>query len=710
MSIIQSIRDRATWIVIAAIALALIAFIVQDAFQNSNMFGDTSNTIGEINGTKVDAFEFDEKIKRAEEMYRAQGYPMNDMMRNNIRESLWNEYIDDVIMKDRYDNLGIKVYDKEINDILFGANPPQDLRQQFSDPNTGMYDPNAAYQAINSLKKQKNSPQYQSFYNQYLPALSRNRQKEKYIALLANSSYAPKWMVEKLNADNAQKADISFVFVPYSTVSDSAVKVTDESIKKYVNENKEEYKQEESRSIQYVMFDAGPTAADSAAIRTQVEALKNEFATTTDINAFLVRNGSEVQYNDAFQLKSQINSQFADSITALADGQVMGPYIESGNYMLAKVVAKRNMPDSVKVRHILIKTEDQANPVLADSTAKQRIDSIVNAIKKGADFNLMVAQYSDDQGSRNNGGVYDFASSQFSGISKEFAEVAFYGVAGDKKTVKVQNNAYAGYHYIEVLSQKGFEPAYKIAEFARTIIPSDETLSRENGLAAQFAAESRNKKDFDANITKHNYTPLIAADLKPLDAMIMGLGSSRELIKWAYEAKPGEVTDQAFQVEDKFVVAMLTRVYEKGVMSVDKARPLVESILRNKEKAQQIAAKIGNPATVEDAAASTGQQVLKADSVMFRTTFVPNIGQEPKVIGASFNKANQTKVSGAIPGNGGVFVVKVENISAVPGVADIEQEKAALMQNLQRSASDPRMLTEILKKTAKIKDNRAKFF
>jgi peptidyl-prolyl cis-trans isomerase D len=711
MSIIQSIRDKAAWIIIAAIALALIAFIVQDAFQNRNMFGGSSDTIGEVNGTKIKALDFEERVKRAEEMYSTQGYPMNDMMRNNIRESLWGEYVDDAIMKDRYTNLGIAVSDRELRDgILYGANPPQDLKQQFTDKNTGLYDANAAYQAINELKKQKNSPQYKSFYEQYLPALAKNRQKEKYVSLLANSSYAPKWMVEKINADNTQKAAISFVFVPYSTVNDSTIKISDESVKSYINEHKDNYKQEATRSIQYVMFDAGPTTADSAAIRTQVESLKNEFATTTDINAFLVRNGSEKQYTDAYQLKSKITSQFKDSITKMADGQVMGPYIEGGNYMLAKIIERRNMPDSVKVRHILIKTEDQGKPVLADSTAKQRIDSIVNAIKGGANFGEMVVKYTDDQGSKDKGGEYDFTSSQFSGISKEFAETAFYGVTGDKKTVKVQNNAYAGYHYIEVISQKGFEPAYKLAEFARAIVPSDETTSKENGLAAQFAAESRDKKSFDANIKKYNYTPLVATDLKPLDAMVMGLGSSRELIKWVYQAEPGDISEQPFQVEDKFVVPMLTRVYEEGTMSVEKARPLVESILRNQQKAKQITAKIGNAATIEAAATNTAQQVLKSDSVMFSATFVPNVGQEPKVIGASFNKSNQSKVSAPIPGNGGVFVVKVDNISAVPGAADIEQQKASLMQNMSRGAADPRMISEILKKTAKIKDNRYKFF
>lgn len=713
MSIIQSIRDKAAWIIIGAIALALIAFIVQDAFQNRNMFDGDSTTLGVVDGTSIEAADFEERYKRAEDMYRQQGYPMNDMMRQNIRESLWSEYVDDAIMKERYEELGIMVSDKELRDgILYGDNPPQDLRQQFTDPNTGQYDVNAAYQQIEALRKQKNTPQYASFFNQYLPALKKNRQKEKYLSLLGTSVYVPKWLVEKMNADNSQKASISYVNIPYSTVNDSAVKVSNEAIKAYISERKDEYKQEEdTRVMEYVMFDAGPTKADSAAILSQVQALKDEFKTTTDINAFMIRNGSESTYQDVFALKSKLTSQHADSIVGLADGEVAGPYLENGNYVLAKVVARRNMPDSVKVRHILIKTGEQGRQTLADSIAKKRVDSIADAIRKGTSFTEMVTKYSDDQGSKETGGEYDFSSNQFPSISREFAEVAFYGVAGDKKVVKVENPSYTGYHYIEVISQKGFEPAYKVAEFSKAIIPSDETLQRANGLASQFAAESRTKKQFDENLKKNNYNKLIATDIKPLDASITGLGSSREVVRWAFNAEPGEVAETPFQVDDKIIVPVVTRVFEKGLMSVETARPLVESILRNQEKAKQIIGKIGNASTVEAAAQATGQQVAKADSIMFSSIFVPNVGQEPRVVGASFNKTFQTKASPAIEGNGGVFVIKVDNVSAVANPAmDVKQQQDQLIQAQQRAYTDPRIINEILKKTAKIKDNRHKFF
>ena len=711
MSIIQTIRDKAAWIVIGAIALALIAFIVQDGFRNKSLFSEDNTNIGVVNGKKISALEFEERFKRAEDTYTQQGYPLNDMLRGNIRDGLWNEYVDDAIMSDKYEDLGLEVSDKELSDILYGANPPQDMKQQFTDPNTGMYDANAAYQQIQALRKQKTSPQYASFFNQYLPALAKNRQKEKYTSLIANSIYVPKWLVQKINADNSLKASISYVNIPYSTISDSAVKVTDDAVQEYVNKHKDDFKQEKARSLEYVMFDAGPTQADSTALFNQVNSLKAEFNSTTDVPAFLVRNGSETSFTDAFQLKSKINSPHVDSLVTLEEGAVAGPYVEGGNYVLAKMISKRTLPDSVHVRHILIKTGDQGKITLPDSIAKKRIDSIETAIRGGANFDTMVVRYSDDQGSKDKGGVYDFASAQFGSISKEFAETIFYGKTGDKKVVSVSNGGYSGYHYIEVLSQKNFEPAFKIAEFTKAIVPSDETTNRVSGIAAQFAAQSRNKAQYDENARKNNYNKIVAADLKPLDATINGVGSSREMVKWAFDAKVGNVSESAIQVDDKFVVPVLTHIYDEGIMPVEKARPLVEGILRNDEKAKAIKKKLGNIASLQAAATATGQQVAKSDSIMYNSIFIPNVGQEPKVIGASFDKAYQSKPSGAIDGNGGVFVVQTDNISAVPSAEpDVTIQQAQVQQNQQRALSDPRVISAIIKKTVKITDNRYKFF
>jgi peptidyl-prolyl cis-trans isomerase D len=713
MSIIQNIRDKAAWIIIGAIALALIAFVVQDGFRSQSLFSGSDNSVGVINGTKVDAIEFQQRINAAEEQYRTAGYPLNDMMRQNIRESLWNEYVENAIMNDHYDELGIGVSDKELSDILYGANPPQDLRQQFTDPKTGQYDANAAYQQIQALRKQKTSPMYASFFNQYLPALVKSRQKEKYISLISNSTYVPRWMVERVNSDMSQQASISYVTVPYITISDSSVKVSDDEINAYVGKHKDEFKQERARTIEYVTFDAAPSKADSNLVLQQLQAVKDEFATTTDVASFVTRTGSETPFYDAFIAKSKIQVPNADTITSLSDGALYGPYIDNNNYVLAKMIGKRTIPDSVKVRHILISTSPSAQglPGLADSIAKKRIDSIVTAIRNGASFDSMAIKYSDDEGSKDKGGIFEATSLQFPNLSKEFAEVAFYGNAGDKQVVKVSNARYSGYHYIEVLTQKNFEPAYKIAYVSKPILASDETMNAAMGLASQVAAEARNRAQFDAIAKKRNLNKFTAAEIKPLESNISGLGSSRELVKWMFDAKVGDVSDRPFLVGDKYVVPALIASYEEGTVPAELARAAVEPIVRNEKKATQITAKISKGATLESIGQTFNQQVAVSDSVLFNSPFIPNVGQEHKVVGAAFAKNNLNKVSEPIAGNSGVFVIRTNKIGAVANPSfDAVQQQASMQEFQQRTFSDPRLILDILKKDVKIKDNRYKFF
>jgi peptidyl-prolyl cis-trans isomerase D len=377
--------------------------------------------------------------------------------------------------------------------------------------------------------------------------------------------------------------------------------------------------------------------------------------------------------------------------------------------VVAKMIGKRSLPDSVKVRHILINIRDEQNPVRSDSAAKRLIDSIVTAINTGSSFDTMVVKLSEDQGSKTTGGVYDFSSTQFSTISKEFAETAFYGKTGDKKTVKVDNAKYSGYHYIEVLNQKNFETAYKVAYLAKPIVPSDMTANAANGLAQQFAAESRTRKQMDDNAKKKGTNKFVAADIKPLDYTIMGIGDSRELVRWIFEAKPGEVSDRPILVGDKYIVPALIAIYEEGIMSPDKARPLVEFRIRNNKKAEQIQKKIGSASTLEAVAQATGQTIGRADTLLFGQPNIPNVGQELKVAGSAFNKANQGKVSSPIAGELGVFVVKTDKIGSQPSVNFDPAQQQKFLQQQQRSFSS-RVIPEILRKSADIKDDRQKFF
>jgi peptidyl-prolyl cis-trans isomerase D len=712
MSIIQKIREKAAWLVFGVIALSLLGFLLMDAFvgrSGRGMFSSNSTTVGVINGEKIDYVGFEKKKKNMEDQYKASGYPVNEMMQQNIQEQVWSQFVEDNVLQKEYKNLGLDVSPKELSDILFGNNPPEDLKRQFTNQQTGQYDANAARQAIANLRKQKNSPIAQQFEDAYLPALINNRLKERYSALMGSTSYIPKWMLEKMNADNSSIASISFVDVPYSTVSDSSIKVTDKEVSDYVSNHAGDFKQTTSRSISYVVFNAAPNKADSQTLYNQLANLKTEFKTTPDVASFLVRNGSETSNFDGYVLKNTMKVPHTDSIQALADGEVYGPYLDGANYTVAKMIDKKTLPDSVKARHILIGTIDRSGQrLLPDSVAEKRIDSVINAINNGADYEKVMMAVSTDKASiSQDNGVMKFSASQIQNkeaFDQEFGKfILFDGKKGDRKKVKTQ----FGYHYIEILDQTNFEPAYKVAYLSKNITASQETQNTASGLANQFAGESRTPKAFDADIAAKKYSRLIATDIKPVDNVIPGLGSSRPLVRWMYDASVGEISEP-YDLGDKWVVAMLTEIDKEGNMNVSKARPQVEFIVRNKKKAEQIIKKIGTVSTLEAAAAATATHVQTSDSISFASPVIPNVGQEPKVIGAAFNKDWKGKLTPAIAGNGGVFVVKPGNVSAKPNInGNIEQQRTSMLAQM-KSMSGYRSL-EALKKAADITDNRSKF-
>jgi peptidyl-prolyl cis-trans isomerase D len=714
MSIIQKIRDKAAWLVFGLIAVSLIGFLLMDArsISGRNMAGASSGPIGSVNGEKLDYTEFQKQVSESEDRYKSQGYPVNDMLSQNIREEVWKQFEENAVLATENQKLGIEVTDKELNDMLVGPNAIPDIKRAFTDPKTGIFDAQQAAARINQLRtiykanrtSDQNFAMAQNFFEQALPQFIKGREREKYISLIAQSSYVPKWMIEKTNADNSQIATINLVKIPYQTIPDNSIVVSDEEIQTYLDSHKDQFKQEDSRSISYVSFSAAPTTADSVTIFQQVQILKPEFSSTTDVESFLAKNGTEINFADAFVPKSKLTGSRKDSIISLAKGAVVGPYLDGTNYVLARIMDIKTLPDSVRARHILVGTVDPKTnqPKMDDTAAKSKIDSIKLLLDKGQPFDSLAFHLSDDEGSRIKGGDLGyFGQGQ---MVKEFGDFAFNGRKGEIKVVKTQ----FGYHLIEILDQKNFEPAYKVAYFARRIEPSQETDQNASGLASQFAGENRDKSSFEAAVRKGNLHSVASADIQPTDYNIQGLGSSRLLVRWAYGAKLGEVSE-SFAIGDKYIVAVLTEINHKGTMTLAKAKTMILPILKNQKKAQIISAKIGSATSLEAVASSTSQPVTHVDSLQFSSPYIPNMGPEPKVVGYSFDKQLTGKaISSPVSGNEGVYVLKVENVSAKANYnVDVEQARQAMLQSQESIIQ--RAGTEALKKKAKIVDDRAKF-
>ncbi len=695
MSVIQSIRDKGAWIISGLIALALIAFILQDRFYGrGNLFSNTT-TIGKVNGEKIERNQFEDEIAFQQKMYGQQAPPRDQMI-----PGVWNQMVNKIVMQEQYDKLGLICSAKELDGILFGDNSP--LKREFTDPQTGQFKVDEAKQAFAQIKKSKNEEQRKMIKQVYIDPAMESSLQNKYQTLLQHSAYVPKWMVEKQMADNNSISSASYVYIPYSSIADSSIKVSDEEIGLYIRKHLKEFdKEEEERTFTYVTFDASANSADSNSVKSELEGLKNEFSTTADIKAFLAKAGSEVQYYDGYVTKSSIKQRYRDSIIKTGVGKIYGPYLDGSSFAIAKLISTKKMADTAKVRHILIATIDgqSGQRIREDSVAKKLADSIQTAIKHGASFDSLVVKYSDDPGSKTKGGLYDNITT--GQMVPTFNDFCFSGKVGDKGIVATEY----GYHYIEILSLKGNEDAYKIAYLAKQISASNETVSAASAAAAEFAAKIKSRKSFEENALKLKKPMQFSGEVKENDFNIPALGQSRTLVRWLFEHSDGDVSDPT-EVAEKYIVAIETGSNKPGAPSIQLTRPLVEGFVRNEKKAKQIIEKLKG-SSLDAIAKSANVSVQKADSLSFGNLFVPSVGNEIKLVGAAFNKNYQGKISEPIAGNTGVFVVQVNNVGAVSGGG---VEASVRQQLLQTQKMEVNRGMNALRKSATIKDYRSKFF
>lgn len=710
MQIIQSIRDKGALLTVILIGMCIIGFILMDSQQGggASLFGGNSQTVGKVNGESIELPAFTTAITRMEEqeMQRSGQRPSGERL-NQIRAQVWDQLTAEKIFLAEAEKLGIELTPKELSATLMSNDQSNPLLQEqgILDPATGKLDVAKAQEALRNIKKLKGE-QKEAVNAQLIEPLKISSAVTKYTGMLNASAYYPAWMQEKDIADAKNFALISYVAVPYTDISDSTVKVTDADINDYVKKNAYLFKQEAGRTVSYVTFSQLPTAADSAKVRAEVEQLKASFAADTNSAAFVARNASVMDYRDEFLPKSRIQSSAVDTIVKNPIGVVYGPYVDGDNFAIAKVVATKPLPDSVKARHILIPVNDPqtGQPINPDSVAKKRADSLLAAIKAGADFGALAAQFSVD-GSKDNGG--DLGTFEYGKMVPEFNEFSFTKPVGSTDVVQTQ----FGYHVINIVSQKDFKPAYKIAFVAKQIVPSDATINAASLQATKASAQENAAalaKYAAANGLKFVQLPSL---VKENDYSVGSMRDARQLVRWAFESKKGAVSEP-FNIGDDFVVASVDNVYKEGLQDAATARSGAESIIRKQKKAKMIIDKLGKTPTLESAAAAYGKQIQQAgtdSSITFNSQMINGLGLEHKLIGASFNKDFQAKPTPAIEGTTGVYVMKVNSIGSRPADApEVIAQQATGRLSAIRSQNNNWF--EGLKKQAAIKDNRSKFF
>jgi len=702
MSVIQTIRNKYIGFVVGAIVIALIGFLVMDAMQSNvrSVFSGDQTLLADINGTRVEAKEFEALRSKYEENIksREKGKTLTDEERTQASDQAWTDIVNETLVGHESEKLGIELTDKELQDMLTGPYADPMIQQSFSDPNTGIFDPSRVSQYLNNLSQDKTGVE-RAKWKDFEDAIIKAKKIAKYNDMIIKGIYIPSFVVKQMGKENSSMASIDYVQIPYATISDSTVQITDAEITDYMKKNEKLFTTLEAVArAEYVTFDIIPSSADTAESLGALNGMKEEFTTTSDNEAFVAKN-SEESMRDFYYNEKTLEAPVPLDVINSAIGSVTGPFYFKDGYKMIKVLDKKQLPDSVQASHILLAVGEQRT----EEAAKAGIDSIDAMIKAGADFGQLAAARSDDQGSAKKGGDLGFLPQGI--ISTEFSDACFNGKVGDIKIVKSQY----GYHIVKVTAQKDFKPAVKVAVVSKVLQPGTATTQAAFAKANDFITQAKDAKTFTETAKKMGKDKRIADRITKTQSLVQGLGNARDFTRWTFDAKIGAVSP-IFNLDDKCIVAILVSRQEKGSMpDIASIKPQLENILKREKKAKMIAEKYKGKTNLDEIAAANQTQVMTADTVNYMQGSATLSG-EPKVIGAAFDKSLTGKVSAGIGGEQGVYFVKVKNI--VDGT-----EPDATMQMIMRRQTEQQltsqatqMISFILKRNAKIDDRRGNFY
>ena len=363
MSILESIRKR-TGLLVGIVGLALVIFILESLLgSGSSIFGGDVNEVGVVNGKKIDRNEFYTKVENQLNGIRQQkqSNDIDDQTRKQVVEYIFQSYISELVIKPQYNMLGLSVGEDELYENMV-VNPSQVVIQRLTDPNTrqlnpqfalpdGTLDRNKWKQVVASVTGDQ-----ELAVKQMEEDVANTRLAEKYSALIKKAIYVTSAEAKTNYQMQATKLNVSFVMKRYDSVGDSAVKVSDDDLKKYYEENKYKYiNNKPSRKIEYVSFPIAPSIDDVAAIEKSAMEVADAFKTkkASEDSAFMMAESENGQI--VVQDFSRKNMVIRDT-TIYTDpiGTVYGPYNEGAYFKIYKLSEIRNISDSCKVRHILI--------------------------------------------------------------------------------------------------------------------------------------------------------------------------------------------------------------------------------------------------------------------------------------------------------------------------------------------------------------------
>ncbi|HQM78512.1 MAG TPA: SurA N-terminal domain-containing protein [Bacteroidales bacterium] len=713
MAVIEKIRKRSLLLLIA-IGGAMVLFILSDLLWKGGGGRRRIDPIAKISNEAINYQEFDNKIAEQEIFMKLQygeNYNFSPEEKHQINNFALEQLINEKIIDKEFKKANISISDAEIASLFTGKLVHPFIRQIFTDPKTGQFDPRVVQNYLDNLETMTEDQQKQWYA---IEGVVLDEHKfQKYFGIVSKAYYLPSKLInQKLNDYNNERT-VQLMGLKYSTIDNDEIKVSDEDLKKYYDEHLYMFKTDPFVDIDFVVFDILPSKKDLAKIEAYIkEAYDSLRNSSPERIPIVVNQFSKIPFDSVYVKITDLPPQ-ADTLTHASKGTILGPYQYNNAWYITSILDEKIIADSVKAKHILITykgaNRSNENVTRTKEEAEKLADSLYNILKSTKDTNLFVQfvkNYSDDQGSvQTNGDLGWFTEGT---MIKPFNDACFATPAGQYTKVETD----FGIHIIYVEKKTMPVPKYLVANIVYPIEPSSETMDSIYNVANGFAISAKTAKDFENQITEKGYNKRSAERVKKEDFTIPGIENGREIIRWAYnkETKVGTVS-AVFDLtsENKEVVALLKYRQEskKPYLTFERVKEEIRPFVIKEKKADILVKKI-NDAKTNDLLALTQKLNAQLDTtvITFNSYSLQFYGPEPKVIG-TMSIIPAQKISDPIRGEGAVFVGKVIEEHQR---ANIDANALRMQETQMHNSKVNYELTNSLKKVYKVIDNRTLYY
>ena len=701
MGTLGKIRNR-SGLLLTVIGFAMLAFILGDFMQSKRSGGSSTPHVGEILGESILIQKFEETVELGKANWQSQNQNqiLSQTILGQIRNQAWDQLSREMIMDNQYNILGLSVSDEEWIERISGVNVHPDISQiqSFQDPNTGQFDRTKVLGYLQQIEQDPSGESVDRWidFQKYLINSILN---EKYNKLIEKGSYVNSLEAKNSFNEGVQNITCNYLSVPFNVINDSTVLVSDKEIKKYYNSNKDDFKQDPTRDVEFISFNVVASIEDDIETKNSISSLVDDFTAYDDYSLIVKRNTDNQRAKFSYLKESELKNDSAFALLLKSKkGTVIGPYKPDVSvYRIAKLVDVMNRPDSVEARHILI---TPTNEMSIDSV-NLRITSLKELIKKGADFSKLAELNSVDQQSAKVGGELGWFEEGV--MLEEFNDICFTAKKSELNIVTTQ----FGVHLVQVISKSRSAKKYKVVYIDRNIEPSTDTYNEYYTKAAQIVNSVVNDGlSFDSVIQKENLVKRSDVKLSADKANVAGIPNSREMVKWLNKANLNELSN-VFEFENSYVVALLTNINEEGFRSIEDSENRIIASVRKEKKSEIIIDRLNQFTNLDEMGNEFSLSPVKNHNTKLSNLTVQELGYAADLVGTSFG-LEPNSISAPFMSRNSVLVVETLSRDDYRDEGDFSNEQKALTDKTKSYNSNAAFNT--LKTEANIQDNRSEVY